>query len=147
MAQPPQQRAAQAVPAAAGRGQAAPAAPTPPARQQRRQQQQQQQQQRADPGQRRGDILAVLPGWQIDIVDVVVTHPVQHATLKGASKHAGHAAQRAEDGKVRAFRKFADAGQYEFVPFALESYGRLGVSGQSFLKWLGDPCRGAQQHL
>ena len=42
------------------------------------------------------------------------------------------------DGKVRAFRKFADAGQYEFVPFALESYGRLGVSGQSFLKRLWD---------
>ena len=36
VAQPPQQRAAQAVPAAAGRGQAAPAAPTPPARQQQR---------------------------------------------------------------------------------------------------------------
>ena len=86
--------------------------------------------------------MAVLPGGQIDIVDVVVTHPVQHATLKGASEHAGHAAQRAEDGKVRAFRKFADAGQYEFVPFALESYGRLGVSGQSFLKRLGDIAAG-----
>ena len=67
---------------------------------------------------------------------------MQHATLKGASEHAGHAAQRAEDGKVRAFRKFADAGQYEFVPFALESYGRLGVSGQSFLKRLGDIAAG-----
>ena len=46
------------------------------------------------------------------------------------------------DGKVRAFRKFADAGQYEFVPFALESYVRLGVSGQSFLKRLGDIAAG-----
>ena len=54
--------------------------------------------------------------FEIDIVDVIVTHPVQHATLKGASEHTGHAAQKAEDGKVRAFRKFADAGQHEFVP-------------------------------
>ena len=50
--------------------------------------------------------------------------------------------RRAEDGKVRAFRRFGDAGQYEFVPFALESYGRLGASGQSFLKILGDIAAG-----
>ena len=30
-----------------------------------------------------------------------------------------------------------DAGQYDFVPFAVESYGRLGASAQSFLKQLG----------
>ena len=31
-----------------------------------------------------------------------------------------------------------DAGQYDFVPFAVESYGRLGASAQSFLKDLGE---------
>ena len=39
---------------------------------------------------------------------------------------------------MRAFRRFGDAGQYEFVPFALESYGRLGASAQTFLKRLRD---------
>ena len=29
--------------------------------------------------------------------------------------------QHARHGKVRAFRRFGDAGQYEFVPFALET--------------------------
>ena len=128
----PQQQATQASPAAAGQG--VRAAPVPPAWQQ--------QQQRADPGQRRGDILTVLPGGQIDIVDVVVTHQARQDCLGQACTRAGLAAQRAEDGKVRAFRRFGDAGQYEFVPFALESYGRLGASGQSFLKRLGDIAAG-----
>ena len=39
---------------------------------------------------------------------------------------------------MRSFRELGqDAGQYDFVPFALESYGRLGASAQSFLKELG----------
>ena len=72
----------------------------------------------------------------------LVTHPARQDCLGQACTRAGHAAQRAEDGKVRAFRRFGDAGQYEFVPFALESYGRLGASGQSFLKRLGDIAAG-----
>jgi hypothetical protein len=128
------QQAAQAAPAAAGQGHAARAAPAPPA--------QPQQQPRADPGQRRGDIMAILPGGQIDIVDVVVTHPARQDCLGQACTRAGLAAQRAEEGKVRAFRRFGDAGQYEFVPFALESYGRLGASAQSFLKRLGEVAAG-----
>jgi hypothetical protein len=126
-----QQQADQAAPAAAGQGQAAQAAPAPPA-----------QPQRADVGQRRGDIMAVLPGGQIDIVDVVVTHPARQDCLGQACTRVGFAARKAEEGKVRAFRRFGDAGQYEFVPFALESYGRLGASAQSFLKRLGEVAAG-----
>ncbi|NJN00175.1 MAG: hypothetical protein HC793_00355 [Aquincola sp.] len=131
VALPQQQQAARAAPAAAGQGQAAQAGPAPA-----------QQQQRADPGQRRGDIMAVLPGGQIDIVDVVVTHPARQDCLGQACTRTGLAAHRAEEAKVRAFRRFGDAGQYEFVPFALESYGRLGASAQSFLKRLGDIAAG-----
>ena len=123
----PQQQAAQAEPVAAGQGQAVQAAPVPPA-----------QPQRADAGQRRGDNMAVLPGGQIDIVDVLVTHPARQDCLGQACTRTGLAAQRAEENKVRAFRRFGDAGQYEFVPFALESYGRLGASAQTFLKRLRD---------
>jgi hypothetical protein len=86
--------------------------------------------------------MAILPGGQIDIVDVVVTHPARQDCLGQACTRAGLAAQRAEEGKVRAFRRFGDAGQYEFVPFALESYGRLGASAQSFLKRLGEVAAG-----
>lgn len=128
----PQQQGGQAAPAAAGRGQAAPAAPLPPARQQRP----------ADPGQRRGDILAVLPGGQIGIVDVVVVHPSRQDFLGRSCKEAGYAAGRAAAEKVRKFRGFGDAGQYEFVPFAVESYGRLGAASQTFLKRLGDIAAG-----
>ena len=39
---------------------------------------------------------------------------------------------------MRAFRRFGDAGQYAFLPFALESYGPLAASAQTFLKSLGD---------
>ena len=93
---------------------------------------------RGTEGQRRGDILAVLPTGKIAIVDVVVTHPCAQSYVAAASATTGAAAQKAADGKVREFRRFADAGQYDFVPFAVESYGHLGVAAQQFLKALGD---------
>ena len=130
----PQQQAAQAVPAAAGQGQAAQAAPVPPA--------QQPQPRRKKLGLHRGDVMAILPGGQIDIVDVFVTHPAQQETLGQACKREGVAAQRAEAGKVSDFKKFGDAGHYKFVPFGVESYGRLGSSAQSFLKRLGEIAAG-----
>jgi hypothetical protein len=94
---------------------------------------------RGEAGQRRGDILVVLPSGKISIVDVVVTHPSQQAHVSQACTRAGHAAAQAERAKVAEFRRIGeDAGQYDFVPFAVESYGRLGASAQSFLKQLGD---------
>lgn len=95
-----------------------------------------QQQQAAS--QRRGDVLVVMPSGKISVVDVVVVHPSQQQYLAGAAARAGHAAVGAERGKVNSFRQLGqDAGQYDFVPFALESYGRLGSPAQSFLKELG----------
>lgn len=126
-----QRQGAQAQPAAAGGGHAAQAAPVPPA-----------QQQQADPGLRRGDIMAILPGGQIVIIDAVVAHTARQDRLGQACKRTGHAVQQAEKGKVEDFKKFGDAGQYEFVPFGVETYGRLGVSAQSFLKRLGEIAAG-----
>ena len=92
-----------------------------------------------DSGQRRGDILVVLPSGQISIVDVVVTHPCQQAYVSQACTRVGHAAARAEAAKVAQFRSMGvDAGQYDFVPFAVESYGRLGANASSLLKELGE---------
>jgi hypothetical protein len=95
--------------------------------------------QQGDAGQRRGDILVVLPSGKISIVDVVVTHPAQQAYVNQACTRAGHAAARVEAAKVAEFRRIGeDAGQYDFVPFGVESYGQLGASAQTFLKALGD---------
>jgi hypothetical protein len=90
-------------------------------------------------------ILVVLPSGKISIVDVVVTHPAQLAYVSQACTRVGHAAARAEAAKVAEFRRIGEvAGQYDFVPFAVESYGRLGASAQTFLKALGSvaPSRG-----
>ena len=73
-----QRQAGQAEPAAAGQGQAVQALCVPPA-----------QPQRAEAGQRRGDIMVVLPGGQIDIVDVVVTHPARQDCLGQAGTRTG----------------------------------------------------------
>lgn len=96
-------------------------------------------QERNAAGSRRGDIMVVHPTGKISIVDVVVVHPLQQRHVHGASRGAGVAAGRAENDKVREFRQMgADAGQYDFVPFGVESYGRLGASAQNFLKAMGD---------
>ena len=76
-------------------------------------------------------------------MDVVVTHQARQDCLGQACRRTGLATQRAEENKVRAFSRFGDAGQYEFVPFALESYGRLGAPAQTFLKRLGDITAGS----
>jgi hypothetical protein len=72
-------------------------------------------------GQRRGDVLVVLPSGQISIVDVVVTHPSQQAHVNQACTRPGHAAAQAERSEVTEFRRIGeDASQYDFVPFAVE---------------------------
>jgi hypothetical protein len=89
-------------------------------------------------GQRRGDILVVMPSGSITIVDVVITHSPADSYVKAASQTTGAAAQKAEDRKKAEFRKFGDAGQYDFVGFGLESHGRLGKGAVNFLKQVGE---------
>jgi hypothetical protein len=72
------------------------------------------------------------------VLDVVVTHPAAQTYFKGAAKEAGYAAARAAHAKRVAFGNLADGTQYEFVPFAVESYGRLGAAAMGFLSSLGD---------
>jgi hypothetical protein len=91
-----------------------------------------------DPGLRRGDILAVMPGGRIAVLDCVVTHPAASSYLPGASRTAGFAAARAERLKHADFEQFGSGAGYEFVPLAMESYGRLGRDASRFLSELGD---------
>ena len=76
---------------------------------------------------------------RISVVDVKVVHPCQKKNFQGASATAGHAATKAECEKVTKFTRIGeDAAQYDFIPFAVETYGRLGASAQSCLKQLGE---------
>ena len=96
-------------------------------------------------GLRRGDILAVLPS-KMTVLDCVVTHPAAASLATAASKRAGAAAAKAEQGKRREFQEFGDGAGYDFVPLAVESFGRLGLAASRFLSALGDVAesRGAE---
>jgi hypothetical protein len=88
---------------------------------------------------KRGDIITVMPDGRVLILDAVVTHPAAASYVAAASQTTGAAAARAERDKGRKYADMAqeDAG-YEFVPLAVESYGRLGGAASSFLSSLGD---------
>jgi hypothetical protein len=89
-------------------------------------------------GLHRGDILAVLPAGRVVVLDCVVTHPAAASHRRAAARAFGAAAAKAAQGKVTAFRSHQGACDYEFVPLAVESYGRLGVDAARFLSQLGD---------
>lgn len=89
-------------------------------------------------GMHRGDILCILPDGSMLIIDVVITHPGAPTYAQRAARVDGYAAKRAAQEKTRDFEKFADGAQYGFVPFAVESYGRLGTEAIEFIKTLGD---------
>jgi len=95
-------------------------------------------QQSGTEGQRRGDILTVLPNGRVVIVDVVVTHPAAPSYYDAASQSNGSAAENAAKRKKREFQRFADGAQYDFVPFAVESFGRLGEDARRFLSDFGN---------
>ncbi len=89
-------------------------------------------------GLRRGDILAVMPGGRIAVLDCVVTHPAAASYVREAARTTGSAAAKAEHDKRREFRAHGENAGYDFVPLAVESFGRLGRAASRFLSELGD---------
>ena len=89
-------------------------------------------------GLHRGDILVVWPDGRVRILDCVVTHPAAASFVRDAAEAAGSAAAKAETRKRRAFGEFGEGSAFEFVPLAVESYGRLGSAASRFLSELGD---------
>ena len=89
-------------------------------------------------GEHRADLITLLPGGRHVMVDVTVVHPLGVKALPSASHTNGATAKAAEQDKVEKWRAFADGAQYEFVPFALESYGRLGARAAAYIRELGD---------
>jgi hypothetical protein len=72
----------------------------------------------------RGDILLALPGG-ITIPDISVIHPLSINTLPAAATTAGAAAARRDQQKRATYARVEPTG-FPFVPFSVESYGRLG---------------------
>jgi hypothetical protein len=84
---------------------------------------------------RRG-ILMVLP-LGISTADVFVVHPLSIHTLPQAATTAGAAASSQDQQKRRSYARVETNG-YGFVPFSVESYGRLGLPAMKLLHELVD---------
>ena len=93
-------------------------------------------------GLRRGDILTVWPDGRVRVMDCVVTHPVAASFVRDAAEVAGSAAAKAELRKQRAFEEFGEGSAYDFIPLAVESFGRMGSAASRFLSELGDLAAG-----
>lgn len=88
--------------------------------------------------QRRGDILVVWPDGGVRILDCVVTHPAAASYVRDAAEAGGSAAAKAEARKRADFAEVGEGSAFDFVPLAVESYGRMGVAASRFLSELGD---------
>jgi hypothetical protein len=84
----------------------------------------------------RGDILLALPGG-ITIADISITHPLAINILAATVTMAGAAAARREQQK-RAMYSRVEPNGYPFVPFSVESQGRIGQPAMKLLHALGD---------
>lgn len=89
-------------------------------------------------GKHRSDILTVLPGGRHVMIDVTVVHPLQSKFLNTASREDGVVAKAAAREKVVEWQQFTDHPAYEFVPFALETYGKLDAAAEAFVRELGE---------
>jgi hypothetical protein len=87
----------------------------------------------------RGDVLVSTLDDLLN-VDVVVTHPASFSRRDRASREPGSAAKVAEDGKRS--KHGVGAVGHTFVPFAIESYGRLGLEALKLLNDWADTASG-----
>jgi hypothetical protein len=80
----------------------------------------------------------VWPDGGVRILDCVVTHPAAASYVCDAAEAGGSAAAKAEARKRAEFQEVGEGSAYDFVPLAVESYGRMGVAASRFLSELGD---------
>jgi hypothetical protein len=85
----------------------------------------------------RGDILLALKG--ISITDISVIHPLSLNIISRAATRAG-ASHRGQL-KRTAYARVEPHG-YGFIPFSVETYGRLGQPAMKLLHLLGDEAAG-----
>ena len=85
--------------------------------------------------------LEAPPDAPITYLDMVVPHPCVATQVHGAATEYGHAASQAEAGKHTRYPANAHV-RGRLVPFAVETYGRLGAEGLRFLRQAaGRACR------
>jgi hypothetical protein len=77
----------------------------------------------------------------IAIADVSIINPTSLNTLSRAAATAGAAASHRDRQKQTAYARVEPNG-YNFVPFSVESYGRLGQPAMALLHSLGDEAAG-----
>jgi hypothetical protein len=88
----------------------------------------------------RGYILLALPRG-ITIADISITPPLAINTLAAAATTAGAAAAHREQQKCATYSPVEPNG-YPFVPFSVQSYGRLGQPSMKLLHVLGNEAAG-----
>ena len=71
------------------------------------------------------------------VADVSVVHPSGAACIGAAALHDGAAAAKRDTTKRAAYNALEPNG-YDFIPFSVETYGRLGKPALGFLSQLGD---------
>ena len=81
---------------------------------------------------KRGDILVTTMEDMLN-VDISVIHPAGQSIREQACKNGGAAAKYRERQKRRDHEKNGTPG-YQFIPFSVESYGRLGEDADRLLK-------------
>ena len=79
-----------------------------------------------------------MPEGRVVVLDCVVTHPASASYVRNASHTPGAAALRAEQMKRRNFGALGAGDGFDFIPLAVESFGRLGLEASRFLSDLGD---------
>jgi hypothetical protein len=77
----------------------------------------------------------------ISIADISVIHPLSLNTISRAATTAGAAASHRDQQKRTAYARVEPHG-YGFVPFSVETYGRLGQLAMKLLHSLGDEAAG-----
>jgi hypothetical protein len=77
----------------------------------------------------------------ITIADASIIHPLSINTLLAAAAMAGAAAARRDQQKRAAYSP-VELNGYMFVPFSMESYGRLGQPAMALLHQLWDEATG-----
>jgi hypothetical protein len=88
----------------------------------------------------RTDILLVLPRG-ITIADISAVHPLSINTLPSKAIMAGTASAQPGQQKRAAYAQ-VEPSSYPFVPFSVESCGRLGQSAMKLMHALGDKAAG-----
>jgi hypothetical protein len=82
-----------------------------------------------------GDILMALKAG-MTVADVSVTHPASSTNLAAAAQTDGAAAERWDEAERWPYNRLEPHG-YPFIPFTVESYGRLGKPALCLVARLG----------